>query len=61
MLAFENRGMEPFQEHVGAVAGKAKLEGDAQLRGGRQEELRLKKGGEEYRGANRIPTLADSG
>ena len=53
--------MEPFQEHVGAVAGKAKLEGDAQLRGGRQEELRLKKGGEEYRGANRIPTLADSG
>lgn len=29
--AFANRGMEPFQEQVGAVAGKAKLEGDAQL------------------------------
>lgn len=29
--AFANRGMEPFQEQVGAAAGKAKLEGVAQL------------------------------
>lgn len=61
MSAFEIRGMEPFLEQVGAVVGKARLEGDAQLRGGRQEELRLKKGGAEYRGANRRPTLTDSG